>query len=110
MEHFTERKLDMNLSFSFGDYVEATGPNTDNNLQARTVGCKALLSKGNLTDSVYMNNIATRSVVQRDQFKILPIAEERVVTDQALKQGFQRGAMDQGSLAANILSCRPATE
>ena len=46
MEQFTGRKLDMkrDLSFGFGDYVQATVPNTNNTLQARTEGCIALLS------------------------------------------------------------------
>ena len=106
MEQFTGRKLDMkrDLSFGFGDYVQATVPNTNNTLQARTEGCIALLSKGNLTGSVYMYNIGTGSVCTRDQFKILPIPDVVItlLTDKATKQGFRRGAMDQGSLSANI--------
>jgi Reverse transcriptase (RNA-dependent DNA polymerase) len=106
MEQFTGRKLDMkrDLSFGFGDYVQATVPNTNNTLQARTEGCIALLSKGNLTGSVYMYNIGTGSVCTRDQFKILPIPDVVItlLTDKATKQGFRRGAMDQGSVSANI--------
>jgi len=80
MEQFTGRKLDMNK------------------------GCIALLSKRNLTGSVYIYIIGTGSVCTRDQFKIVPIPDLMItlLTDKATKQGFRRGAMDQGSLSVNI--------
>jgi len=105
MEQFTGRKLDMkrDLSFGFGNYVQATVPNTNNTLQARTEGCIALLSKGYLTGSVYMYNIGTSSVCTRDQFKILPIPDVVItlLTDKATKQGFRRGAMNQADQLPN---------
>jgi len=73
-EQFSGIKLDASrdLRVGFGDYVEATVPNTDNSMAARTDGCLALLPTGNLTGSVHMWTLRTKKVVIRDQFRVLP--------------------------------------
>lgn len=73
-EQFTGRYIDMkrDLRFSFGDYVQATVPITDNTMTSRTTGCIAVLSSGNLTGSVVMINLTTHSLITRDQFSIIP--------------------------------------
>ena len=67
-------KLDAkkDLRVGFGDYLEASVPNTDNTMAARTAGCIALLPTGNLTGSVYVWMLGSKAVVKRDQFRILP--------------------------------------
>jgi hypothetical protein len=56
LEQFYEIKLDAkrDLRVGFGDYLEATVPNTDITMAAHTAGCIALLPTGNLTGSVYV--------------------------------------------------------
>ena len=74
---FTGMKLDYHrdLRCGYGDYVQATVPNTDNSLSPRTFGCIALLPTGNTTGSVKMWCLATQSVITRDQFRILPMPD-----------------------------------
>jgi hypothetical protein len=61
----------------FGDYVEATVPNssvTKNTLKSRTESCIALLPFGN-QGTVKCLSLSSGSVVSRDQFKVLPTPE-----------------------------------
>ena len=76
-EQFTGLKLDFarDLRCGFGDYVQATVPNTDNTMSPRTMGCITLLPTGNTTGSVKMWCLATQSVIIRDQFRILPMPD-----------------------------------
>jgi hypothetical protein len=76
-EQFTGIKLDQkrDLRVSFGQYVHATVPNTDNTTKPRTQGCIALLPTGNLTGSVKMWCLSTDRVVTRDQFVVLPMPD-----------------------------------
>ena len=114
MEQFSGRKVDMkrDLRFGFGDYVQATVPNTNNSMGPRTEGCIALLSRGNLLGSVYMYHIGTSSIVTRDQFKIFPMNDLAisVLTARALADGFTRGSQDPGAvpIAASPLHPIPA--
>ena len=114
MEQFSGRKVDMkrDLRFGFGDYVQATVPNTNNSMGPRTEGCIALLSRGNLLGSVYMYHIGTSSIVTRDQFKIFPMNDLAisVLTARALADGFTRGSQDPGAvpIAASLLYPIPA--
>lgn len=77
IEQFTGRKLDYKLDFrvEFGDYCQATVPNTDNSMASRTEGCIAVLPKGNLRGSVGMVKLGTKKIVTRDQFKVLPMPD-----------------------------------
>ena len=94
-EQFTGVKLDAkrDLRCRFGDYVQATVAMTDNTMAARTQGCVALFPTGNMTGSVKMFCLGTKSVVTRDQFKILPMPEEvcQHLTRLAREQGYTRG-------------------
>ena len=114
MEQFSGRKVDMkrDLRFGFGDYVQATVPNTNNSMGPRTEGCIALLSRGNLLGSVYMYHIGTSSIVTRDQFKIFPMNDLAisVLTARALADGFTRGSQDPGAvpIAAGPFNPLPA--
>jgi hypothetical protein len=74
MEQFSGLKLDASrdLRVGFGDYLEATVPNTNNTMAARTEGCLALLPTGNLQGSVHVWTLRTKQVKVRDQFRVLP--------------------------------------
>ena len=76
-EQFTGLKLDYarDLRCGYGDYVQATVPNTDNSMSPRTMGCITLLPTGNTTGSVKMWCLATQTVIVRDQFRILPMPD-----------------------------------
>lgn len=93
-EQFSGLKLDAkrDLRFSFGDYIQATTADTDNTMTARTTGCIGLLSSGNLTGSVKMWSLATRKVITRDQFRVIPMPDVVIeyLTGLAQKQGFSR--------------------
>ena len=58
---------------SFGEYVQAVVPNTDNSMHARTDDCIVMLPTGNRTGSVKMLSLLTGQIVTRDHFTILPI-------------------------------------
>ena len=60
---------------AFGDYVQATVPETSNLMKARTEDMIVYLPTGNRTGSVKMLNLATGMIVTRDNFKILPMPE-----------------------------------
>jgi hypothetical protein len=100
IEQFSGRKPDMkqDIKFGFGDYCQATRPNTDNSMTSRTTGCIALLSRGNLTGSVYMYDLLNGSIVTRDQFAIEPMNDATIqfLNASALKDGFTRGSVDPG--------------
>ena len=74
MEQFSGLKLDVSrdLRVGFGDYLEATVPNTNNTMAARTEGGLALLPTGNLQGSVHVWTLGTKQVKVRDQFCVLP--------------------------------------
>jgi len=93
-EQFSGLKLDAkrDLRFSFGDYIQATGADTDNSMNARTTGCIGLLPTCNLTGSVKMWSLSTRKIVTRDQFRVIPMPDIVIeyLTGLAQKQGFDR--------------------
>ena len=95
LEQFYGIKLDAkrDLRVRFGDYLEATVPNTDNTMAARTAGCITLLPAGNLTGSVYVCMLGFKEVVKKDQFRILP-TPDTVITHLdklAALDGYSRG-------------------
>jgi hypothetical protein len=73
-EVFTGRRLSAkrDLRHSFGDYVQATVPHTNNTMAARTEGHITLGSTTSLTGGVRMLCLATGELRVRDQFTILP--------------------------------------
>jgi hypothetical protein len=75
-EKFIGRKLDYqrDLRVGFGDYVQAHEPNIISQV-VRTEGAIALLPVGNLTGSVKFFKLATRSIVTRDMFTVLPMPD-----------------------------------
>ena len=95
LEQFSGMKLDAkrDLRVGFGDYVEATVPNTDNTMAARTEGCIALLPTGNLTGSVHVWRLASKTVMKRDQFRILPTPDTVIthLNKLAALDGYSRG-------------------
>ena len=74
-EAFTGRKPDGKKDFrcSFGDYAQCTLPNTDSSMKSRTDDCVVMLPLGNRTGTVRMLSLATGKLVNRDQFRILPM-------------------------------------
>ena len=70
------RKIDTarDLRFTWGDLCHAHNPNNTvtNSDRARTDACVLLLSTGNLNGSVMMMNLATWTVVARDQWTVVP--------------------------------------
>jgi hypothetical protein len=73
---FFGRKIDTarDLRFTWGDLCHAHNPNNTvtNSDRARTDACVLLLSTGNLNGSVMMMNLATWTVVTRDQWTLVP--------------------------------------
>jgi hypothetical protein len=96
-EKFSGVKLDFarDLRCEYGEYCQATVPETNNTMAARTVGCICMGSAGNLTGSVRMYNIETGSVFVRDQFTLLPTPDHvvAILTASARKDGLL-GRMD----------------
>jgi len=77
-EVLTGRKVNYkrDLRFQFGEYIQATTPNVvSNSMQSRTDGDIALLSAGNVEGTIYAYNIATKRIVKRDRWKVLPIPD-----------------------------------
>jgi len=77
-EILTGRKVNYkrDLRFQFGEYIQATSPNVvSNTMQSRTDGDIALLSTGNIEGTIYAYNIATKRIVKRDRWKVLPIPD-----------------------------------
>jgi hypothetical protein len=70
----TSEKVD--LAVGFGEYVQAFDANVvKNSMQARTESCIALCPVGNLQGSVKFYNLATKAVVTRDAWKVLPVPD-----------------------------------
>jgi hypothetical protein len=64
------------LRCAFGDYVQATEPETTSNVKdARTYGCITLLPMGNDVGSVKMLRLSTNKLVNRTHFTILPMPD-----------------------------------
>jgi hypothetical protein len=99
-EQFSGLKLDFarDLRCGYGDYVQATVPNTDNSMSPRTMGCIALLPTGNTTGSVRMWCLATQTVITRDQFRILPMPDLvcRYISQAAESEGYTIKSFDIG--------------
>jgi hypothetical protein len=78
-ELLTGRKINFettDLRAAFGDYVHATATNNvKNSMQARTQGCIALLPMGNLQGTMKFLRLDTNKVVNRDQWKALPMPD-----------------------------------
>ena len=77
-EALTGRKLNFkrDLRFEFGEYIEDRNPNViPNSMEPRTNSMIPLLSTGNQQGSVYCYNIATKRVVPRDHWAVLPIPD-----------------------------------
>ena len=76
-EAYIGRKPDGKRDFrcSFGDYVQCTVPNTDSGLKSRTEDCVVMLPLGNRTGSVRMLSLSTGRLVNRDQFRVLPMPD-----------------------------------
>ena len=74
-EIFTGRRLDAkrDLRHSFGDYVQATVPHTNNTMAARTESHLTLGCTNSLTGGVRMYCISTGELRVRDQFHVFPI-------------------------------------
>ena len=96
MEQFSGLKLDASrdLRVGFGDYLEATVPNTNNTMAARTEGCLALLPTGNLQGSVHVWTLRTKQVKVRDQFRVLPTPDIVIahLNKLAASDGYSRGS------------------
>ena len=94
-ELFVGRKPDGKRDFrcSFGDYAQCTIPNTDNSMKCRTDDCVVMLPTGNRTGTVRMLSLATGKLVNRDQFRILPMPLSVIhrLDELAKKDGRVRG-------------------
>jgi hypothetical protein len=78
-ELFLGRKLNAktDLRIGFGEYVQAHDPNVvKNSMDDRTMGAISLLPTGNLQGSVKFYCLATRSVITRDQWTVMPMPQE----------------------------------
>lgn len=99
-EAFIGRKPDGKRDFrcSLGDYAQCIVPNTDSTLKARTEDCVVMFPLGNRTGSVRMLSLGAGRLVNRDQFRILPMLESviRRLNGLALADGRVKG---QGELA-----------
>ena len=94
-EAFLGRKPDAkrDLRCAFGDYVMATAPNTDSSLKPRTEDCVVMLPLGNRTGTVRMLSLVTGRLVNRDQFRVLPMPLSVIqrMNEFALKDGRVKG-------------------
>lgn len=101
---FTGRPTDAALDFrcSFGDYVQATTPITNNSLAARTDDCITLLPTGNRTGSVKMLSLATGKIITRDHFQILPIPSSAIARLNALARADNRGLDEAARLTSRF--------
>ena len=79
-EMYTGRHLNAarDLRHTFGDYVQATRPHTDNSMQSRTEGHIALVSSGSLTGGVNMYCIATGKIRVRLQFQTIATKQDLI--------------------------------
>jgi hypothetical protein len=89
-----EQQLDaaIDLRVNFGDYVQATEPDTDNTMRNRVRGCIAVWPLDNDTGSVKCVSLATWKAVTRDQFQIVPLTDLAIsyITNEATRQGYSR--------------------
>ena len=78
---------------SFGDYVQFTVTNTDAGMESRTEDCLVMLLLGNSTGSVRMLSLKTGRLVNRNQFRILPMPESVIkrLNELALADGRIKG-------------------
>ena len=94
-EAFIGRKADGKKDFrcSFGDYAQCTVPTTDSTMKGRTDDCVVMLPLGNRTGTVRMLSLNTGRLVNRDQFKILPMPLSVIqrMNELALKDGRVKG-------------------
>ena len=94
-EAFIGRKPDGKRDFrcSFGDYAQCTVTNTDSGMESRTEDCVVMLPLGNRTGSVRMLSLKSGRLVNRDQFRILPMPESVIkrLNDLALADGRVKG-------------------
>ena len=94
-EVFIGRKPDGKRDFRClsGDYAQCTVPNTDAGLGSRTGDCVVMLPLGNRTGSVRMLSLSTGRLVNRDQFRILPMSESVIkrLNELALADGRVKG-------------------
>lgn len=82
-ELFLGRKVNakIDLRIGFGEYVQAHDPNVvKNSMAPRTMGAIALVPTGNLQGSVKFYCLATKSIVTRDQWKVLPAPPSVIAT------------------------------
>ena len=97
-EAFIGRKPDGKRDFrcAFGDYVQSTVPNTDSTLKARTEDCVVMLPLGNRTGTVRMLSLATGKLVNRDQFRVMPMPDSVIkrLNELALADGRVKGKGD----------------
>ena len=97
-EAFIGRKPDGKRDFrcSFGDYAQCTVTNTDASMESRTEDCVVMLPLGNRTGSVRMLSLKTGRLVNRDQFRILPMPESVIkrLNELALADGRVKGKGD----------------
>ena len=96
-QQFTGQRFDVkrDAAIGFGDYLQATEPNTNNSMASRTVGCIALLPTGSSTGSVKVLQLGNGKVVTRDlnAITILPMPTEVIqfLDDWAEEDGMMRG-------------------
>ena len=77
-ELMTGRKVNYkrDLRIRFGEYIQATTPNIiSNTMHERTDGDIALLSTGNVEGTIHAYNLATKRLVRRDRWTVLPIPD-----------------------------------
>jgi hypothetical protein len=84
---------DIDMRCGFGEYVQATEPDTDNSPKARTEGCITLLPTGSVTGSVRMLKLRTMRPVTRQQFTVLPMPDTVInyLNAIAKEEGYQKG-------------------
>ena len=86
-----ESKADGKKDFrcSFGDYAQCTVPSTDSTMKGGTEDCVVMLPLGNRTGTVRMLSLVTGRLVNRDQFRVLPMPLSVIqrMNEFALKDG-----------------------
>ena len=86
----TGRKLNFkrDIRFEFGEKIEARNPNViPNSMEPRTNAMIPLVSTGNQQESVYCYNIATKRVVPRDHWTVLPIPDIVIAALNSISDG-----------------------
>ena len=97
-EQFLRRKIKygVDVRVGFGEYAQCVIPNTNKNdvYQPRTDGCIALTSAENIQGSVKFFHIATRKLVTRNQFTVMPCPAEVIAAMNALPSHLPRGDLE----------------